>query len=322
MRGSSAARLDLSIGPPPVPTPIPIIWLQATRPKTLAAGLVPVVVGTALAGFAEPIDWLVAAACLAGALLIQIGTNFANDAFDALKGADTPARLGPQRAVASGLISARSMLMATAGVLILALAIGLYLARLGGWPILVLGLVSLVCAIAYTGGPYPLAYLGLGDVFVFLFFGLFAVLGSYWVQAAPHGHHGIDPICVWIAEAVGLQATGIIAVNNLRDIATDQAAGKRTLAVRLGDRASRIYIVLLHLGATGCLALAALLLHSWLLAIPVAVAGLGGGMLCRGLVRTQGAGLNRYLSRSAALELITGLCLAVTLTMAARCAAG
>lgn len=304
------------------PIPHMLIWLQATRPKTLAAGLVPVIVGTALAGFSVSINWLVAGACLAGALLIQIGTNFANDAFDALKGADTPARLGPQRAVASGLISAKAMLIATACVLACALLVGLYLSRLGGWPILVLGLVSLVCAVAYTGGPYPLAYLGLGDVFVFLFFGLFAVLGSYWVQAAPHGHRGIDPVCVLIAEAVGLQATGIIAVNNLRDIVTDQLAGKRTLAVRLGDRASRVYIVLLHLAATCCLAIAALLLHAWLLALPAVVAGLGGGLLCLGLIRTQGAALNRYLSRSAALELITGLCLAITLTMAARCAAG
>jgi 1,4-dihydroxy-2-naphthoate octaprenyltransferase len=281
-----------------------------------------VVVGTALAGYAGPIDWLVAAACLAGALLIQIGTNFANDAFDALKGADTAARIGPQRAVASGLITPRAMLAGTAVVLALALAIGLYLARFGGWPVLALGLVSLVCAVAYTGGPFPLAYVGLGDAFVFLFFGLFAVLGSYWVQVAPAGRAGIDPVCVLVAEAVGLQATGIIAVNNLRDRATDGPAGKRTLAVRLGDRATRVYIVLLHVGATACLGMAAWLLRAWPLAIPAAVAGIGGGLLCSGLVRCHGAALNRYLARSAALELITGLCLAAMLTMAARCAAG
>jgi len=304
------------------PTPLPIVWLLATRPKTLAAGVVPVVVGTALAGYGGTVDWLVASACLAGALLIQVGTNFANDAFDALKGADTPQRLGPRRAVASGLISPRAMLLATTGVLACALVVGLYLARFGGWPILVLGLVSLVCAVAYTGGPFPLAYLGLGDLFVFLFFGLFAVLGSYWVQVGPHGRHGIDPVCVLIAEAVGLQATSIIAINNLRDIPTDTQAGKRTLAVRLGDRASRVYIVLLHGAATSCLVLAGCLLHSWLFAIPALVAGLGGTGLCLGLLPSQGAALNRYLSRSAALELITGLCLAMALTMAARCAAG
>jgi 1,4-dihydroxy-2-naphthoate octaprenyltransferase len=296
----------------------PSAWLLATRPKTLAAGLVPVIVGTALAGTAVRIDWLAAAACLAGALLIQIGCNFANDAFDALKGADTPDRVGPQRAVASGLITPRAMLTATGLVLALAFLVGLFLATKGGWPILALGVVSLVCAVAYTGGPFPLAYIGLGDAFVFLFFGLFAVLGSWWVQVAPHGATGLETTGVLFAEAVGLQATGIIAVNNLRDRATDAVAGKRTLAVRLGDRPSRIYIVLLHAGATTCLGLAAWRLGAWVLAVPVAVAGLGGGLVGLGVWRATGAALNGYLARSAALELITGLSLAGALTLAAR----
>jgi len=214
------------------------------------------------------------------------------------------------------------MFLGTAVALAMALGVGLYLARFGGWPILALGLISLVCAIAYTGGPFPLAYLGLGDAFVFLFFGLFAVLGSYWVQVAPGHRAGIDPVCVLIAEAVGLQATGIIAVNNLRDRVSDQRVGKRTLAVRLGDRATRVYIVLLHAAATACLAGAAWLLRAWPLALPATVAGVGGALLCSGLVRSEGAALNRYLARSAALELITGLCLATALTIAARCAAG
>jgi 1,4-dihydroxy-2-naphthoate octaprenyltransferase len=294
---------------------------MATRPKTLAAGLVPVVVGTALAGAWTPIHSLRAGACLLGALLIQIGTNFANDAFDALKGADTPLRLGPARAVASGLISARAMLIATALILTLALGVCLYLSWIGGWPILILGLISLLCAIIYTGGPYPLAYIGLGDVFVFLFFGLFAVLGSYWIQVAPLTHHKITVLCVLVAETVGLQATGIIAVNNLRDIPTDTIAGKRTLAVRLGDRHARIYICVLHLIATLMLVVAAWLVHHWSMLLPVVVAGTGGGLLCLGMSRTSGAELNRYLARSAALELITGLCLALALSMAGRCAA-
>jgi 1,4-dihydroxy-2-naphthoate octaprenyltransferase len=293
-------------------------WLLATRPKTLAAGLVPVIVGTALAGGAVRIDWLAAAACLAGALLIQVGCNFANDAFDALKGADTPDRVGPQRAVASGLITARAMLIATALALALAFLVGLFLATKGGWVILVLGVVSLGCAVAYTGGPFPLAYLGLGDAFVFLFFGLFAVLGSWWVQVAPHGASGIETTGVLVAEAVGLQATGIIAVNNLRDIATDTVAGKRTLAVRLGDRASRVYIVLLHAGAALCLGLAAWRLGAWVMAVPAAIAGLGGALVGAGVARASGAALNGYLARSAALELITGLSLAGALTLAAR----
>ena len=293
-------------------------WLMATRPKTLAAGLVPVVVGTALAGTAVRIDWLVAVACLVGALLIQIGCNFANDAFDALKGADTPDRVGPQRAVASGLITPRAMFLATGLVLMLAFAVGLFLTTKGGWPILALGVISLVCAVAYTGGPFPLAYIGLGDAFVFLFFGLFAVLGSWWVQVAPHGASGIETTGVLIAEAIGLQATGIIAVNNLRDIATDTVVGKRTLAVRLGDRASRVYISLLHAGATVCLGLAAWRMGAWVMALPAVIAGLGGTLVAVGVARSTGAALNGYLARSAALELITGLSLATALTLAAR----
>ena len=321
-------------------------WLLATRPKTLAAGAVPVLVGTALGATLVPVNWLAAAGCLLGALLIQIGCNFANDAFDALKGADTAARVGPQRAVASGLISARAMLTATALVLLLAFVLGLWLATFGGWIILVLGVVSLGCAVAYTAGPFPLAYVGLGDLFVFLFFGLVAVIGSGWVQAAPAlarllpydqlgapgfaianwsqsdlGLHGWNdlPLSWWlVAAAVGLQATGIIAVNNLRDIATDVVVGKRTLAVRLGDRPTRVYCCLLHAAATACLAGVALRAGGGWLWLPAAVAGVGGLLLCRGLVRTSGPALNGYLARSAALELITGLCLTAALIIAAR----
>ena len=291
------------------------IWFSATRPRTLAAGVAPVLVGTALGGTVAAIDWRHAGACLIGAILIQIGSNFANDAFDGLRGADTPERMGPQRAVASGLISAKAMLWATALILILALGVGLYLSSVGGWPILLLGLISLVCAVAYTGGPYPLAYHGLGDLFVFLFFGLFAVLGSAWLQIC--GHDPLScclPLAWWgIAAALGLQATSIIAVNNLRDLATDTSVGKRTLAVRMGDRASRWYIAGLHAGATGLLLFAALRLDRPLLFIPATLAGLGGLLFCRGLFLARGQELNRYLARSAALELFTAAALALVL---------
>lgn len=320
-------------------------WILATRPKTLAAGVVPVFVGTALGATLVPINWLAAIGCLVGALLIQIGCNFANDAFDALKGADTAARIGPQRAVASGLISPRAMLIATGIVLLLAFLVGLWLATFGGWIILVLGIVSLVCAVAYTAGPLPLAYVGLGDLFVFLFFGLVAVIGSGWVQAAPalavlepynqigaKGfaifnppsdriglHSWFDLPASWwlVASAVGLQATAIIAVNNLRDIATDAVVGKHTLAVRLGDRATRVYYVLLHVAAATCLVVLAVKTGGWLW-LPAIVAGVGGLALSAGLVRTTGPALNGYLARSAALELITGLCLTAALIIAAR----
>ncbi len=293
-------------------------WLLATRPKTLAAGIVPVAVGTALAGTVTVIDWAVAGACLLGALLIQIGCNFANDAFDSLKGADTAARIGPQRAVAAGLISARAMLIATGVVLTAALAVGLWLAQIGGWPVLLLGLISLICAVAYTGGPFPLAYIGLGDLFVLLFFGLFAVLGSAWVQVAD-GSRTLPPAWWCAAVGVGLQATAIIAVNNLRDIATDAPVGKRTVCVRLGDRASRWYYGALHAGAGLAFALGAAFstqLHRDPYMVACTCAVVGGLLLARGVQRTpNGPGLNVYLARTAALELVTGAALALALSI-------
>jgi 1,4-dihydroxy-2-naphthoate octaprenyltransferase len=332
------------------------VWIQAARPRTLAAGAVPVAVGTALASTLVAVDWWAAAGCLVGAILIQIGCNFANDAFDALSGADNADRIGPRRAVAAGLVSPRAMLVATAIVLALAFAIGLYLAfgAGGGWGILVLGLISLVCAVGYTAGPFPLAYVGLGDLFVFLFFGLAAVLGSAWVQAgefierhagsfwiinlvppgpglAPwHAWHPIAvlntedgqiadflfftcPVHWWqVAAAVGLQATAIIAVNNLRDIPTDAPAGKRTLAVRKGDAWTRRYYLGLHLAAAALLACVA---HRFggLLWLPVGIA-LAGGVGCwLGLRRQQGAALNPWLGRTAAVELATGLALTIAI---------
>ena len=300
------------------PASIPV-WISATRPKTLAAGLVPVLVGTALAVHDQVADWRLAGGCLAAALLVQIGCNFANDAGDALKGADTAERIGPRRAVASGLISARAMLVASALVLAAALAVGIWLSTAGGgWPIIALGVVSVLCAVGYTAGPLPLAYVGLGDLFVFLFFGLVAVLGTLWVQGGAQGHGALHTGAILVAEAVGLQATGIIAVNNLRDRAGDAAVGKRTLAVRLGDRATRGYIVGLHATAMLCLVLAAWVMRLPALLAPAALAGIGGGLLSLGIARTQGAALNAYLARSAALELLTGAGLAAVLMLTAR----
>lgn len=306
----------------------PRAWFLAMRPKTLPAGLVPVAVGGGLAAATtSAFSWPHWFGCLIGALLIQIGVNFANDAFDALKGADTADRVGPQRAVASGLISARAMLIATLIVLLAALAVGLWLFQRGDWPILILGLISLVCAIAYTGGPFPLAYHGLGDLFVLLFFGLFAVLGTAWVQLAPvlaklpehipvglapdmsrNNHWLIGLPWEWwaIATAIGLQAVGILCVNNLRDRDTDAAANKRTLAVRLGHQATLRYFAGLHIAATALWFLVALLWQPWLV-VPAAIAGLGGLALSKGVSRHTGAALNPYLARSAALEGITGL---------------
>ncbi len=206
-------------------------WLEAARPKTLPAAVIPVMVGTALAAAHGAAHYGRAAICLAFALLVQIGTNFANDYFDFVKGADTSARVGPRRAVAAGLIAPRTMLVATWLVLGVAFAVGLLLVREGGWVLLPIGIVSILCAIAYTGGPFPLGYNGLGDVFVFIFFGLVAVGATFYVQAG-----AVTPDVVSGAAAVGLLAANILVANNYRDAETDARAGKKTLVVRFGRK--------------------------------------------------------------------------------------
>lgn len=210
------------------------IWLLASRPKTLPAALVPVLVGSAFAARAGAFHWGAAALCLGFALLVQIGTNFANDYFDYVQGADTAQRVGPARAVASGWVAPATMRTAMALVFALALVVGLGLIPFGGWWLLPVGLLSIACGIAYTGGPYPLGYHGLGDVFVFLFFGLVAVGATFWVQTRT-----LTADVLLAAAAIGALAANILVANNYRDRATDAVAGKRTLVVRLGERAGR-----------------------------------------------------------------------------------
>ncbi len=211
------------------------VWISATRPRTLPAALAPVLVGSAFAWRDHALIWPAALACLGFALLIQIGTNFANDYFDFIKGADTAERVGPRRAVASGLVSPGTMKLATIVVFAVAFAVGLTLLNYGGWPLLIIGVASILCGIAYTGGPYPLGYNGLGDIFVFIFFGLVAVGATYFVQA------GTVTFDVFLAAcAIGLLSTNILLVNNYRDVETDAKAGKRTLVVRFGRRFARI----------------------------------------------------------------------------------
>ncbi|MCB0209892.1 MAG: 1,4-dihydroxy-2-naphthoate polyprenyltransferase [Anaerolineae bacterium] len=219
------------------------IWLLASRPKTLPAAAAPVLVGTAVAISEHAFRLGPALAALLGALLIQIGTNFANDVFDFKKGADTTQRLGPMRVTQAGLLSPEQVMLGMWLTFGLATLIGLYLVFVGGWPIVVIGLLSIMSGIAYTGGPFPLGYNGLGDLFVFIFFGLVAVCGTYYVQAGT-----VSPASVWAAVPVGLLATAILVVNNLRDIDTDRVAGKKTLAVRFGEQATQIeYFLLLGL---------------------------------------------------------------------------
>lgn len=222
-------------------------WLEASRPKTLPAAVIPVLVGTALAAAHGLADYGKAVVCLLFALLVQVGTNFANDYFDFVQGADTPARVGPRRAVAAGLIAPRAMLAATGLVLAAAFLVGLLLVRDGGWVLLPVGIVSIVCAIAYTGGPFPLGYNGLGDVFVFVFFGLVAVGATFYVQT---GYLTSDVVSC--AAAVGLLAANILVANNYRDAETDARAGKKTLVVRFGRKFAVWQYGLSHLVALLC----------------------------------------------------------------------
>jgi 1,4-dihydroxy-2-naphthoate polyprenyltransferase len=289
------------------------VWLLAARPATLPAAIVPVVVGTA--GGTAPFgsraiiggSFLLA---LLTALLIQIGTNFANDVFDFRRGADTTERLGPLRVTQAGLLSPRQVLVATYLTFGLAALIGLYLVVFagGGAFILAIGGLSILAGLAYTGGPWPIGYHALGDVCVFIFFGLLAVVGSAYLQVPL-----VMSLDLWAAIPVGCLVTAILVVNNLRDIQTDRSVGKRTLAVVLGKRNTRLeYAVLVvvayltplllwlqgHLGA-----------FFWLpwLSAPLAI------WLVRYVSRTEGRPLNLALKRTGQLHLAFGLLFALAL---------
>ncbi|QSG13947.1 1,4-dihydroxy-2-naphthoate polyprenyltransferase [Halapricum desulfuricans] len=237
-------------------------WLMAARPQTLPAGTAPVVVGVGLAIHAGVFALLPALSALVGALLIQIGTNFANDYYDAVKGADTEDREGFTRVTAGGLIEPERVKQAMIATYGLAVLVGVYLVAIGGVPILVVGLSSIVAGVLYTGGPYPYGYRGLGDLFVFVYFGVIAVTGTYYVQAVenmaavglfplglPTGSVTVDAVVASLAAAA--LSTCVLVVNNIRDIETDRETGKRTLAVILGYRGARAeYLLLMGMGYT------------------------------------------------------------------------
>ncbi|HET9014284.1 MAG TPA: 1,4-dihydroxy-2-naphthoate polyprenyltransferase [Thermomicrobiaceae bacterium] len=286
-------------------------WVLAARLPTLPAAVTPVLVGTAAGVRGAAFRPLPFVAALVASLLIQIGTNFANDYSDFHKGADTAQRMGPVRVTQSGLISPAEVKRAAMLTFGLAMLIGAYLVAVGGWPILLIGLASIVAAVAYTGGPWPLAYHGLGDLFVFIFFGLVAVGGSAYLQAGR-----VTGLALAAAVPVGLLVVNILVINNLRDIATDRAAGKRTLAVRIGAPASRLqytlfvavsYLVPLLLWLSG--ATSAWVLLSWL-SLPLAV-----GLLRTVLRGTAGPALNPVLGQTGRLELVFGLLFALGLLL-------
>jgi 1,4-dihydroxy-2-naphthoate octaprenyltransferase len=274
-------------------------WLLAARPKTLSAAVVPVLVGTAWGG--KPMNWLLFGGALLGAIFIQIGTNLVNDALDFKKGTDTAERLGPLRVTQAGLLSADAVMRGAYVCFVLAAVCGLPLIYYCGWPLLVIGLVSILAAYAYTGGPYPLAYHGLGELFVLVFFGLVAVGGSYYVQ-----HGAPDWTVLALGTAVGLLAVALLAINNLRDARNDVRSGKRTMAVRFGERFARIEVLMASLAPFAIAAGVAAARSRWtlltvLLALPLAIA------LNVRVARSEGAALNRSLAMAGGLQWAFGI---------------
>lgn len=289
-------------------------WILAARPKTLPAAVVPVFLGSALAFADNGFSWFPALVCLSFALLIQIGTNFANDYFDFVKGADTDARIGPTRAVAAGWVTPQQMRRATAGVFGLAVLVGALLLPYGGPWLLAVGLLSVFCGIAYTGGPYPLGYNGWGDVFVFIFFGLVATGFTYFVQT------GTWTSTVWILGCVpGALSANILMVNNLRDVQTDRSAGKRTLVVRWGVAYGELqFIALWGLAFAVTLYLAWILDSLWILLPWLLFASVVQVSVT--LRRSQGRGSARWgylLATTARLMLLFGALLTAGLIFAA-----
>jgi len=283
----------------PPPTAV-ATWIAAARLRTLPAAVVPVVVGTACAAASGGAAPGAALAALGGALAIQIGTNFANDVFDAERGADGPDRIGPVRAVSAGLITARAMKRAMIAAFGVATLLGAYLALVAGWPVVAIGVASIVSGIAYTGGPWPLGYHGLGDLFVMVFFGFVAVCGTAFVQLG-----GVPCLAIAAAVPVGALATAILVVNNVRDRATDVRAGKRTLAVRFGRRAALVeYAALLAIAYAVPLGLA-LTGRPWA-GLPIATAPLGFARLRAVVAAGDGPAFNRCLAATAQLLLLHG----------------
>ena len=285
--------------------------LLAARPKTLTAALVPVMTGTALAAaLGATVRWDLALAALAGAGAIQIGTNLYNDLLDHERGADTHARLGPVRITQAGLLAPWQVRLAAAASFLVAVACGVPLVLAGGWPILALGLLSLLFGYAYTGGPFPLAYHGLGEAFVLLFFGFGAVGGTFWLHAGR-----LEPEIVVAGTQIGFLACGLLAVNNLRDVDEDARSRKHTLAVLLGPRFGRAEVAAFTCGPfavgaawlVGGRVLPALLP---LVSLPLALA-----TLAIVLREPPGPRYNAALARAAALQLGFGLLLSVGLVL-------
>jgi len=282
------------------------LWLVAARPRTLPAAIAPVLVGTALAVSEDHFRALAFVAALIGSVFIQIGTNLSNDLSDARRGADTEDRLGPVRVTAGGLMPPRRVLIGTYVAFGVAVACGIYLTAEAGWEVLVIGIASIVAGVLYTGGPRPYGYEGLGEVFVFLFFGVVAVTGSYFVQTEELRWEAFV-----LSVPVGLLASAILVVNNVRDVDTDRRAGKRTLAVKLGRRtAIRLFAAMVVGGLLVPVGLAIANGWPWLL-LPLASAPLVPSLLKTVATRRDGPALNGALADTGRLLAVFSLLLAV-----------
>jgi 1,4-dihydroxy-2-naphthoate octaprenyltransferase len=292
-------------------------WLLAIRPKTLTVAAVPVLVGTTLgalhSGGLHP--W-VALAALLGSLLIQVGTNLHNDAADHERGADSPGqRLGPPRATAEGWLTAEQVKRAAFLCFGTAALIGVYLIWVGGWPILLLGVISILAGLAYTGGPWPIAYSGLGELFVLVFFGLVATTGSYYLQTGE-----LSGLALLSGAIIGMPAAAVLVVNNYRDHESDRIVGKNTLAVRMGPRASQLEYAVLMIGPFILLLwLQSLLDSPWML-LPLLVLPWAVFLVRRVYAEAPGPALNRVLAGTAQMQLGLGatLCLALLVSQAAN----
>lgn len=295
----------------PFPTPGSIgAWRVAARPPTLTAAIAPVLVGTGVAIGDNVFAAGPFVAALCGAIFLQVGANFANDLFDFQRGADTEERLGPPRAMQLGLLTPSQLKLGMWAAFLLAFLAGIYLVLIAGWIVVVIGLASIAAGLLYTGGPWPIGYHALGDAFTFGFFGMVAVVGTYFVQAETTS--GL----VWLAAVpVGCTVTAILVVNNLRDLATDQAANKTTLAVMMGDRGTRAWYLVLVV-ASYCIAIGlwpATQADYWILLVLISLlfAIVPLWTVARG---TTGRNLNGTLVQTARLHLVFGVLLALALT--------
>jgi 1,4-dihydroxy-2-naphthoate polyprenyltransferase len=282
------------------------IGLMAARPKTLPAATAPVIAGVGVAIHIGSFRLGPAIAALLGALFLQIAANYANDVFDYQKGVDTHERIGPTRVTQAGLFTPKQTLLGMWLFFGLAALMGVYLALQAGWPVIVAGVLAILCAIAYTGGPFPLGYNGLGEVFVFIFFGLVAVCGTVFVQAGT-----IPALALWTAVPMGLLTDAILSMNNLRDLETDRASGKKTLAARFGLDGAR----LLYLGELVIAFLVPLTMAVQRIATPWVLICWGAIPLAVPLVKmaytVRGKPLNKALAGTGQMELVFGVLFAV-----------